>query len=508
MKLIHHVLSKKYLFILIPGVLLLAFVATLAVAFVATQEKNPYDFELAFTEYSSDGSIVGSVVPASCESNPVTNHRDGDCHCTISAGVCTGTNCVKNITWNTNLQVTYLPVEMEVNEVFDRSIPNTGTIGYVIPIGGQTFRVARSDGANLCGVFVPGPARPSLTIASAPDSITPGQSSTLEWAVADANTCTATGGWTGAKTATNGIHREVVSPDITTTYYLSCDGAGGNTMREATVTVLPPVVTLTATPALLNPGTASTLSWTVAGATSCTATGGWSGAKAAGDGTHTQSVTPAITTTYNLSCTGPSGTSNDSTTVTLPTGNITATSCIIPADGTSCTSVINWRANNFLGAIRVLQDGMQFSSVSPGIDINRAVTPDTADFVLRDGGSSFIDTAISNVTCATRSMWTGIECLRLPEITLNTESSLIRSGASTTVTVTVNADYPTSCRFISGLSNAFIHSGTPSLQTYTFSTRTLTSQQNIVIDCDSVAYRFVGDGDTSVVDVVPIASEI
>ena len=508
MKLIHHVLSKKYLFIFIPGVLFLGLAATLVVAFLVTQEKNPYDFELAFTEYSSDDSIVGSVVPASCESNPVTNHRDGDCHCTISAGVCTGTNCVKNITWNTNLHVTYLPVRMEVNEVFDRSIPNAGTIGYVIPIGGQTFRVARSDGANLCGVFVPGPARPSLTIASAPDSITPGQSSTLEWTVADANTCTATGGWSGAKAAGDGTHTQSVTPAVTTTYELSCDGAGGNTTREATVTVLPPVVTLTATPALLNPGTASTLSWTIAGATSCTATGGWSGAKTASNGTHSQSVTPAVTTTYDLSCTGPSGTTNDSVTVTLPTGNITATSCIIPADGISCTSVINWRANNFIGAIRVLQDGMQFSSVSPGTNVNRAVTPDTADFVLRDGGSSFIDTALSNVTCATRSMWTGIECLRLPDITLDTESSLIRSGASTTVTVTVNADYPTSCRFISGLSNVFRHSGTPSLQTYTFSTRTLTSQQIIEIECDSVTYTFVGDTDSTLIDVVPISSEI
>lgn len=507
MKFINLVLNKKYLPVIIPGILFFGLLATVTTAYFITYEENPYDFELAFTEYSDDSQLEGSVVPASCESNPMRDHFTNDCQCNISYGACTGTNCVRNISWNTNLAV-YMPAEMEINGVFDRSIPNSGTIGYVIPIAGLTFHVARSDGTNMCGVFVPGPSRPTLSIISNPSSINPGQSSTLEWTVADANTCDAGGGWTGSKTATDGIHAQTVTPAITTVYDLSCDGAGGNTIRQTTVTVLPPVVTLTATPSLLDPGNAAILSWTVAGATTCTASGGWSGAKASANSTHIQSVTPAVTTTYDLSCTGPSGTSNDSVTVTLPTGNITATSCIIPADGISCTSVINWRANNFLGAIRVLQGSTLFDSAAVGTNVNRLVTPDDADFTLRDGGSTFIDTVTSNVTCATRSKWTGTECLRLPDITLDTDSSLIRSGASTTVNVTVNADYPTKCTFVGGLSNVFTHSGTPSLQTYTFSTRNLTSQQIIQIECDSITYTFVGDTDTTLVDVVPISSEI
>ena len=76
-----------------------------------------------------------------------------------------------------------------------------------------------------------------------------------------------------------------------------------------------PLVTLTANPASVTRGGSATLTWIGANATSCTARGAWSGAKATSG---TQILTNlAATGTYTLSCTGRGGTTNQSATITV-----------------------------------------------------------------------------------------------------------------------------------------------------------------------------------------------
>jgi hypothetical protein len=75
-----------------------------------------------------------------------------------------------------------------------------------------------------------------------------------------------------------------------------------------------PVVTFTATPSNINVGHASLLNWVVQHATSCERSGGWSGDVGP---TGSQSVSPATTTTYILSCTGAGGTTSVSVTVNV-----------------------------------------------------------------------------------------------------------------------------------------------------------------------------------------------
>jgi hypothetical protein len=77
----------------------------------------------------------------------------------------------------------------------------------------------------------------------------------------------------------------------------------------------PPTVTLTAAPLAVNSGDSSTLTWNSTGATSCTASGGWSGSKATSGTASTGAIT--ANTTYTLSCTGSSGTTQASVTVTV-----------------------------------------------------------------------------------------------------------------------------------------------------------------------------------------------
>ena len=76
-----------------------------------------------------------------------------------------------------------------------------------------------------------------------------------------------------------------------------------------------PTVSLSATPTTLNAGSASTLTWNSTDATSCTASGAWSGTQAVSGSTSTGALNS--TSTYNLSCTGAGGTTSASTTVTV-----------------------------------------------------------------------------------------------------------------------------------------------------------------------------------------------
>lgn len=79
----------------------------------------------------------------------------------------------------------------------------------------------------------------------------------------------------------------------------------------------PPVVSITANPVSVQSGESATLSWTATGATSCVASGGWTGAKAT---TGTQSVGPlTVESTFTLVCTGSGGSSSAATTVTIRT---------------------------------------------------------------------------------------------------------------------------------------------------------------------------------------------
>lgn len=84
-------------------------------------------------------------------------------------------------------------------------------------------------------------------------------------------------------------------------------GAGTFRVRVGSAPSLP-TVTLTADPARVDSGGTTRLQWTSTNATSCTASGAWSGAKAATGNENTPSLSSP--STFNIECVGPGGTSN------------------------------------------------------------------------------------------------------------------------------------------------------------------------------------------------------
>ena len=79
------------------------------------------------------------------------------------------------------------------------------------------------------------PPAPAITFTSTPAAVASGQTTTLQWSVTDATSCTASDGWTGQK-ATTGTE---ASPAVTaaTTYTLACTGRGGRTSQSVNVTI-------------------------------------------------------------------------------------------------------------------------------------------------------------------------------------------------------------------------------------------------------------------------------
>lgn len=207
-------------------------------------------------------------------------------------------------------------------------------------------RVADPDGP------APGP-QPTVTLSANPTSIPSGATSVLTWSSTNSNSCSASGGWSGSKAPAGGT--QTVGPlTATQTYTLTCTATGGETASQsATVTVASsvpvPTVTLSATPTSVASGTSSTLDWTSSNATTCTASGGWTGNKATQG---SQSVGPITAqTSYTLACSGAGGSAQRSVTVSL----IAAPGVTFNANPTSVTSgnatTLTWSSTNASGCV-------------------------------------------------------------------------------------------------------------------------------------------------------------
>ncbi len=185
----------------------------------------------------------------------------------------------------------------------------------------------------------------SLTLSASPNPVVSGQSVTLTWVTAGATACTASGAWTGSKAASGSA---TVGPLTTgTTYTLNCTGSAGSIQRSITVNIASstpaPTVTISANPTSVAANGVSGLTWSSTNATTCTASGGWSGMQATSG---TKQVGPlTASTTYTLSCTGSGGTTQQAATVTVSGGGGTS-----PPPGTSVPTVTLSAASTSISA--------------------------------------------------------------------------------------------------------------------------------------------------------------
>ncbi len=182
-------------------------------------------------------------------------------------------------------------------------------------------------------------SKPVITsFTASPGTITQGSSSTLTWATTGATSIAITPG-TFTSTAASGSTS--VSPTTTTTYTLTATNTAGSVTATVTITVnaavsKPVITSFTASPASINSGSSSTLSWATTGATSIAITPGTFTSTAASGST---AVSPTATTTYTLTATNPSGSVTATLKITIGTSGgtleITTSSCPGGTQGTA-----------------------------------------------------------------------------------------------------------------------------------------------------------------------------
>ena len=125
-----------------------------------------------------------------------------------------------------------------------------------------------------------------------------------------------------------------------------------------------PTVTVSANPTSVSSGGSSTLTWSSTNATSCTASGGWSGKKATSASQILSNLTS--TATFTLTCSGAGGTGSSSATITVTGGGDTtppSTPTGLTATAISSSQInLSWTAstdNVGVTGYKIFRDGVQ-----------------------------------------------------------------------------------------------------------------------------------------------------
>lgn len=343
-------------------------------------------------------------------------------------------------------------------------IAAVGSYSYTLTCMGAGGSASKSVTIVVSTASQPPPV--TVNISVSPQQIVAGASAALTWSSSNADSCAASGSWSGAQPL---LGSALSTGTLTTpgvySYTLTCTGSGGSASGSATASLTvnpaPAAITgLSATPSTIPTGQYVALAWSSAGATSCTASGGtgsdgWSGA--VGVSSPSTDIGPLNTAglyAYTLVCTGPGGASAPSSvnvTVTAPstaaailafratpntlqTGQSTmltwstsgATSCTgsggTGSDGwagpqptaSSGTSIgpIN-TAGNYTYTLTCTGPGGPSAPVSVGVDVNStppaaAITSFTVTpSALQTGQSITLTWTTTNATSCTASNGTG-----------------------------------------------------------------------------------------------------
>lgn len=184
------------------------------------------------------------------------------------------------------------------------------TVGFILLLTAHAQAPAQTDlneGGGAPGEI--GGGTSSVSITASPSSIERGYSSQLTFSSSYVTRCAIDNGV--GVVAANRSDVRVVSPTQTTTYRISCDGPLQDLIDEVTVTVVVPApppppsssvsVSLASNPESISSGSASTLSWSSSGVTSCSINQGVGSVTANASGS--RSVSPTQSATYVITCT-------------------------------------------------------------------------------------------------------------------------------------------------------------------------------------------------------------
>jgi hypothetical protein len=254
----------------------------------------------------SPGSAGGSPPTVSLNANPtaVTSGQTS----TLTWSATNATSCTASGGWSGN----------KAASGSQTTAPITASTTYRLTCSNQS-----GNAIDQATVTLQSSQAPTLTFGANPTSVASGGGTQLHWSTTSVTSCTASGSWSGPRPiASNGW--TIGSITSNRTFTLTCSGAAGSVQRSATVTVEggtshAPTLTFSANPTSVASGGSTQLRWSTTHATSCTASGSWSGSRpVASNGWTIGSITS--NRTFNLQCSGTGGSISRTATVTVATG--------------------------------------------------------------------------------------------------------------------------------------------------------------------------------------------
>ena len=178
---------------------------------------------------------------------------------------------------------------------------------------------------------------PTVSVSLSNSTGRVGESVTLTWSSTNATSCNASGSWAGPEPLSGS---QMVTPSApgSYTYSLSCAGSDGSANGSVTLGVpSPPTVGISANLSNVFVGQRVTLTWSSTNASSCTASGSWSGSEST-SGRQTRTPNAAGFLLYALSCTGTGGSAGTSITVVANTPSLSLENTFSPNAVTISTS--------------------------------------------------------------------------------------------------------------------------------------------------------------------------
>ena len=239
---------------------------------------------------------------------------------------------------------------------------------------------------------------------------------------------------------------------------LTLAACGGSGSTPATPVPSLPTAVLNVSTTVVDSGAAAALTWSSTHATSCTASGGWSGTKATSGTQSTGALT--ANTTYSLTCSGPGGTSTAATaTVTvaahaLPTAALSANPTSVAS---GAAAALTWSSTNATSC--TASGGWSGTKAASGTASTGALTATTTYSLTCTGAGGTSTAATATVTVAASA---------LPTAALSANPTSIASGGA--ATLTWSSTNATSCTASNGWSGTKAASGTASTGALTANT--------------------------------------
>jgi hypothetical protein len=107
---------------------------------------------------------------------------------------------------------------------------------YFINLVAQADPVAQAG--TYAAVVAPAPPAPAVTLSASASSVTSGNTVTLTWSSQNATGCTASGAWSGTQATSGSVASAALV--ASSTFTLTCTGAGGSTAQSVTVGITAP----------------------------------------------------------------------------------------------------------------------------------------------------------------------------------------------------------------------------------------------------------------------------